>query len=234
MGIIARENFARCCNVLLKNDKSQLDLIETDEDNLDRFADRVDNFLIGLSKVVETEAEDRQVDMLMQTVPSFERIGDYGTNLVELAERLEKEGVVFSDFAKKELALICDAVNEILDVTLKAFASNDDEAAKRIEPLEETIDDMVRILKDRHTKRLKNGTCAIPSGLVFMEALTHLERASDHCSSIAVMMLARTNETILHNHYEYLRMIHAGNDEAYRAEREYRREQYITPLKNNK
>ncbi|MBQ6719331.1 MAG: Na/Pi cotransporter family protein [Oscillospiraceae bacterium] len=234
MGIIARENFARCCNVLLKNDKSQLDLIETDEDNLDRFADRVDNFLIGLSKVVETEAEDRQVDMLMQTVPSFERIGDYGTNLVELAERLEKEGVGFSDFAKKELALICEAVNEILDVTLKAFASNDDEAAKRIEPLEETIDDMVRILKDRHTKRLKNGTCAIPSGLVFMEALTHLERASDHCSSIAVMMLARTNETILHNHYEYLRMIHAGNDEAYRAEREYRREQYITPLKNNK
>ena len=234
MGVIAKENFARCCNVLLKNDKSELEQITLDEDNLDRFADRVDNFLIGLGKVVETEADDRQVDMLMQTVPSFERIGDYGTNLVELSERLEKENVDFSDFAKNELALICEAVNEILAITVDAFARNDNEAAKKIEPLEETIDDMVRILKDRHTKRLKNGTCAVPSGLVFMEALTHLERASDHCSSIAVMMLARTNEAILHNHYEYLRMIHEGGDETYRAERSRRREQYITPLKNNK
>ncbi len=233
MGNIARDNFARCCDVLVKKDKSQLELIDLDEDNLDRFADRVDNFLIGLSKVVENDAEDRQLDMLMQTVPSFERIGDYATNLVELAERLEKENVDFSDFAQKELALICDAVNEILTITVDAFARNDNEAAKRIEPLEETIDDMVRILKDRHTKRLKNGTCAIPSGLVFMEALTHLERASDHCSSIAVMMLARNDDAILHNHYEYLRMIHEGGDETYRMERSRRREQYISPLKNN-
>lgn len=234
MANIARDNFNRCCDVLLKKDKSQLDLIELDEDNLDRFADRVDNFLIGLSKVVENDVEDRQVDMLMQTVPSFERIGDYATNLMELADRLEKEEVDFSDFAKKELAMICNAVNEILTITVEAFANDDNEAAKKIEPLEETIDDMVRILKDRHTKRLKNGTCAIPSGLVFMEALTHLERTSDHCSSIAVMMLARTNEAILHNHYEYLRMVHEGGDETYRQERQRRREQYITPLKNNK
>ena len=234
MGNIARDNFARCCDVLLKKDKSQLDTIELDEDNLDRFADRVDNFLIGLSKVVENETEDRQVDMLMQTVPSFERIGDYGTNLVELAQRLEKEEVDFSDFARKELDLICQAVNEILTITVDAFANDDNEAAKKIEPLEETIDDMVRILKDRHTKRLKNGTCAIPSGLVFMEALTHLERTSDHCSSIAVMMLARNNEAILHNHYEYLREVHEGGDETYRLERNRRREQYIKPLKENK
>ena len=233
MANLAKDNFARCCDVLLKKDKSQLDLIDLDEDNLDRFADRADNFLIGLSKVVETSVDDRQVDMLMQSIPCFERIGDYGTNLVELAERLEKENVDFSDFAKKELALICSAVNEILSITVEAFANNDDEAAKKIEPLEETIDDMVRILKDRHTKRLKNGTCAVSSGLVFMEALTHLERVSDHCSSVAVMMLARTNDAILHNHYEYLREVHEGGDETYRHERSRRREQYITPLKNN-
>ena len=234
MGMIAKSNFARCCDVLLKKDKSLLSVIDIDEDNLDRFADRVDNFLIGLSKVVETEMDDRQVDMLMQIVPSFERIGDYATNLVELSERLEKESVDFSDFAKKELEMICAAVNEILTITLDAFARDDMEAAKKIEPLEETIDDMVRILRDRHTKRLKHGTCSVSSGLVFMEALTHLERASDHCSSIAVMMLARTNEAILHNHYEYLRTIHEGGDETYRAERNRRREQYITPLKNTK
>ena len=104
--------------------------------------------------------------------------------------------------------------------------------AKRIEPLEEVIDDMVRILRDRHTKRLKSGSCSVGSGLVFMEALTHLERAGDQCSSIAVLMLARQNEAILHNHYDYLRQVHAGNDASYRRELEMRRAQYITALKN--
>ena len=181
--------------------------------------------------MVETEADDRQLDMLMQTVPNFERIGDYATNLVELAEKLQSESTGFSDTAKKELALITRAVNEILDITVKAFASDDNEASKSIEPLEETIDDMIMMLKDRHTKRLKNGQCSVGSGLVFMEALTYFERASDQCSSIAVMMLARNNEQILQNHYDYLREIHEGNDVAYLAERERRREQYIKPLK---
>ena len=231
MGRLARENFERCCNALINGDLSQIDKVNSEEECLDKFADRADHFMIGLSKVVEFEAQDRQVDMLLQTVPSFERIGDYGTNLMELAERLKNEDGTFSEMAKKELSIICGAVNEIIDITIQAFANDDNEAAKAIEPLEETIDDMVMILKDRHTKRLKSGACSIGSGLVFMDALNHLERASDHCSSIGVMMLARNNEAILQNHHDYLNNIHQGNDQDYSTEKNRRREQYINPLK---
>ena len=231
MGNIAKTNFAKCCDILIKGEIVGVEKINSDEECLDNFADRSDRFLIGLSKAVETESDDRQVDMLLQTVPSLERVGDYATNLVELAERMKAEGASFSESAKQELSILCAAINEILDVTIDAFARDDNEAAKTIEPLEETIDDMVMILRDRHTKRLKNGACSVGSGLVFMEALTHLERAADHCSSIAVMMLARKNEAILHNHYEYLRELHTGTDKGYRAERNRRREQYVNPLK---
>ena len=231
MGGIAKANFAKCCEIFINGEVVDADQINSDEECLDSFADRCDHFLIGLSKAVETEKDDRQVDMLLQTVPSFERVGDYATNLVELAERLQAEKGSFSENAKKELGLLCAAINEILDITVAAFASNDNVSAKTIEPLEETIDDMIMILKDRHTKRLKAGECSIGSGLVFMEALTHLERASDHCSSIAVMMLARENEEILHNHYAYLHELHKGKDKNYRNERNRRREQYIEPLK---
>ncbi len=232
MGHIAKDNFRRCCDVLMNYDESNFQLIDTDEDNLDRFADRSDRFLIGLSKVVETDADDNQVDMLLQVVPSFERVGDYGTNLVELAQRLQAERVSFSENAQKELGLLCSAVHEILDITVDAFASNDNQKARLIEPLEETIDDMVLLLRDRHTKRLKNGACSITTGLVFMEALTHLERTADHCSSIGVMMLARDNDEILHNHHKYLHEVHTGTDADYRKESHRRRAQYIEPLQN--
>lgn len=231
MGSVALVNFGRGCEQLMNYDESINAVIDEDEECLDQFADRADNFLIGLSKVVEDEAGDRQVDMLMQSVPNFERIGDYATNLVEFAQRLKDENAVFSDTAKAELSLLSSAVKEIIQITVDAFTNNDNNAAKAIEPLEETIDDMVMILRDRHTKRLKSGACNVSSGLVFMETLTYMERASDQCSSIAVMMMARNNEAILHNHYDYLREIHQGNDAAYNAECDRRREQYITPLK---
>ena len=231
MGTVAKENFARGCSMLLRYDEAAITVIDEDEDALDSFADAADRFLIGLSKVIESEGEDRQVDMLMQSVPNFERIGDYATNMVELAQRLRSEATDFSDSAKKELEIIISAVDEILDLTTVAFSKDDIERAKLIEPLEEVIDDMVMILRDRHTKRLKAGTCSVDSGLVFMEALTYLERASDQCSSIAVMMMARYNESILQNHYDYLREIHSGNDAAYMEEMERRRVQYIEPLK---
>ena len=230
MADLARVNFARGCSQLFAMNAQEQKLIDEVEDDLDLFADKADRFLIGLSKVIESDADDRQVDMLMQSVPNFERVGDYATNMVELAQRMKDEGVEFSESAKKELSLITSAVNEILDITVKAFVTDDLEAAKAIEPLEEVIDDMVMILRDRHTKRLKAGDCSIGSGLVFAEVLTHLERASDQCSSTAVMMMARYNEAILQNHHDYLREVHAGNDAAYTAELERRRVQYIDQL----
>ncbi len=231
MGAVAKENYARATLQLMDYSEEANKLIDRDEDCLDQFADTADHFLIGLSKSIEVATDDRQLDMLMQTVPNFERVGDYATNLVELAQRLQADKACFSEMARQELQLLSSAVNEILDITVDAFASGDNEAAKAIEPLEEVIDDMVMILRDRHTKRLKSGACSVSSGLVFMEMLTYMERASDQCSSIALMMLARDNEAILQNHYDYLREIHAGNDEAYRAEKDRRRQQYIVPLK---
>jgi len=231
MGNIAKTNYARACSMFVKYDAAVEKEINADEDCIDAFKDTTDRFLIGLSKAVETEYDDRQVDMLIQTVPNFERVGDYATDLMELAAKLQQESGKFSDIAIQELNLISQAVNEILTITVEAFAEDDNEKAKAIEPLEETIDDMIMILKDRHTKRLKSGTCSIGVGLIFMEIMTYLERASDQCSSVAVMMLARNNESILQNHYDYLREIHSGNDAAYREEKERRRRQYIKPLK---
>ena len=232
MGAIAKENLARGCKQLQQYDPAGVPEINQDEDCLDTFADRSDHFLIGLSKIVESKSDDRQLDMLMQSVPNFERIGDYATNFVELAQRLHASKAEFSERAKKELQLLCDAINEILDLTIDAFTRNDNQAAKLVEPLEEVIDDMVILLRDRHTKRLKKGECSVETGLIFMEALTYLERASDQCSSIAVMMLAREDDAILNNHYEYLRDIHSGNDAVYMSEKNRRREQYIKPIKD--
>ncbi|MBQ8040790.1 MAG: Na/Pi cotransporter family protein, partial [Lachnospiraceae bacterium] len=99
-------------------------------------------------------------------------------------------------------------------------------------PLEEVIDDMVLLLKNRHTSRLCQGICSINSGLIFMDILTYVERAADQCSSIAMLLLGRNNEEIMKNHHLYLQELHASGDQSYLAEQENRKVQYLTPLEN--
>ena len=231
MGELAKINFARGCQQLCCYDPSSVEEIDEDEEYLDTFANDSDHFLIGLSKVVESELEDRRVDLLMQSVPNFERIGDYATNFVELAQRLHDAGAEFSDMAKKELTLVSDAVNEIITLTVDSFSTYDAELARKVEPLEEVIDDMVLLLRDRHTKRLKKGECNVDTGLIFMEVLTYMERASDQCSSIAVQILGCEDSEIQSNHHEYLRKLHACLDPEYVAEQNRRKSQYIQPLR---
>lgn len=173
--------------------------------------------------------------MLMQCIRDIERIGDYATNFDELAKKKEDQDVSFSKTAKKELALINDAIQEILRLTIEAMQDEDnDYVARRIEPLEEVIDDMVLLLKNRHTDRLCEGVCSINGGLIFMDILTYLERTADQCSNIAMLVLGKNNDEISKNHHLYMQELHASNDQSYLAEQENRRAQYLVPIKNLK
>ena len=91
---------------------------------------------------------------------------------------------------------------------------------------------MVLMLKNRHTARLCKGVCNINAGLVFIDILSHLERTADQCSNIAMLMLGKTNDTIMKNHHQYLEELHNSTDQSYLAEQKNRRAQYLEPLEN--
>ena len=202
------------------------------EDRIDNFTDKADNYLIDLSKNVETVRDRRELNMLMSCIRDIERIGDYATNFDEMAQKMAETDVQFSEGAQREMDILGDAIIEIMRLTVDAMETNSDVTARRIEPLEEVIDDMVLMLKNRHTDRLCQGVCSINAGIIFMDALTHLERAADQCSSIAMILLSRNNEAILKNHHDYLAELHASGDQSYVAEQENRRMQYLVPLEN--
>lgn len=206
--------------------------INDTETLLDHFADEADNYLIELSHSIDNARDKHMLNTLMQCIPSIERVGDYATNFDEMAKKLSDARLTFSEGAQKELDILNDAIQEILRLTVDALIYNSDATARRIEPLEEVVDDMVLLLKDRHTTRLCEGTCSINAGLIFMDVLTYLERAADQCSSVAMLILAKDNATILNNHHQYLQMLHTSDDQSYLAEHQNRRQQYITPLES--
>lgn len=232
MAKAARENVMLSLNQLVNYDPAVSETIAECEARLDSFADSADNYLIELSHNIDSDAENRHLNMLMQCIPDVERIGDYATNFDELAVKIQENNYNFSDSAKKELKIMGDAILEILRLTVDALENDSQESARRIEPLEEVIDDMVLVLRERHATRLRQGVCVVDSGLVFLEALTHLERAADQCSSIALQFLGRNNAEIMQNHHRYLTELHTSGDSSYMAEQEMRRAQYLVALEN--
>ncbi|MBQ8857785.1 MAG: Na/Pi cotransporter family protein [Lachnospiraceae bacterium] len=234
MAATAKENIELSLKQFAKYDEKRSETINENENRLDVFTDRADNYMIELSGNIEADSDNRQRSVLMRCIRDVERIGDYATNFDEMAKKAHDEELVFSDIAKKELAIVTDAIQEILRLTVEAIETDNEYVVRRIEPLEEVIDDMVLLLKDRHTERLCQGICSINSGLIFMDMLTYFERTADQCSNIAMLMLAKNNEEIMKNHHLYLQELHNSDDQSYLAEQENRREQYLVPLKNIK
>ncbi len=230
MGRIAHQNFRDSITQLDAYSDETTVGIDTREERLDEFTDTVENFLVGLARSVQSEEQSEVINILVQTTTDFERIGDYATNINEFAERIKKEQVTFSQMALEELAILFSAVSDIIDLAVAAFVEDDDEAAKKVEPLEEVIDDMVQYLRDSHIDRLKTGKCTVSAGIIFLETLTYLERASDQCSSVAILLLSKNNPDIRKNHHEYIRELHKETDQKYVTALRERREQYLKPL----
>ncbi len=230
MGKIAHQNFRDSITQLDAYSEETSIGINTREEKLDEFTDTVENFLVGLAKTVQSDEQSEDINILVQTTTDFERIGDYATNINEFAERIKKEQVAFSQTAIEELAILFSAVSEIIDLAVAAFVENDDDKARQVEPLEEVIDDMVQYLRDSHINRLKTGDCTVNSGIVFIETLTYLERASDQCSSVAILQLSKNNQQIRANHHDYLRELHKETDQTYVTALNTRRDQYLKPL----
>jgi phosphate:Na+ symporter len=230
MGKIAHQNFRDSITQLDAYSEEVSVGIGIREEKLDEFTDTVENFLVGLAKTVQSDEQSEDINILVQTTTDFERIGDYADNINEFAERIKKEQVTFSEMALEELAILFSAVSDIIDLAVAAFVDNDDEKARQVEPLEEVIDDMVQYLRDSHIDRLKSGECTISAGIVYLETLTYLERASDQCSSVAVLQLSKNNPKIRENHHDYIRELHKEVDETYVSALRARREQYLKPM----
>ena len=148
----------------------------------------------------------------------------------DFESKIKNDQITFSPIAVQQLEILTSAVDDIIDMTVTAFEKHDEDLARSIEPLEEVIDDMVQYLSNNHIDRLKAGECLPATGLYFMETLTYLERASDQCSSVAMLLLAIHDPKIRKNHHEYIHQLHKEKEGAYADQIAARRQQYLEPL----
>ena len=160
-----------------------------DEDKLDIYEDRLSGYLVQISQHGLSMEDIHTVSRLLHAIGDFERIGDHALNIQESARELHEKGLSFSGSAEAELQVLRRALEDILELSVDCFQRDDPTAAKAVEPLEETIDQLTDEIRARHIRRLQNGECTVQLGFILNDLLTNLERVSDHCSNIAVCVI---------------------------------------------
>ena len=215
MGIYAQKNFAAVRTLYDKFDLKEVEKINEREQSIDRLEDRIGQYLIKLTDQSLNEHENRMTTTLLHLISEFERIGDYTINIMETAQNLYENEDHFSDRAMQELNILCDAVAEIIRLAIESARTLDMKVLTSVEPLEEVIDRIVEELKSVHIERSKSGICSIEIGVHFLDILTNVERISDHCSNIAVYLIAEIDNYDNLKKHEYLDRLHKNGPAEY-------------------
>ena len=230
MARLARTGVMSALDVLHHFDRHTIDVIDRNEDHIDALADSVDNYLIKLSSHVPPGHGNDLLNYYIQCFSEFERIGDYAVNLTENAEELRSKGIEFSETAQQELQVLGEALREIMDYAYRSFTAVDAQTARRIEPVEEVVDDMVATLRTNHIRRLRDGQCTVYAGLVFLDILINAERIADQCSNLGVYTISQFDPSVMNSHHEYIHRLHQGNDPVFNREYQEKHEKYFGML----
>ena len=235
MGEKARENLGLAVDLLTDYDEKKLERLNENEIPIDKLENTLDSYLVKLTDRALTDPESALVSELLHTLTNFERIGDYAVNVSEIATTMRQREIAFSDVARKEVDAITSAVKATLDITLECYEKRDHDLALHVEPLEEVVDLMEEVLKNRHVERLKAGACTIELGTQFLELTINLERISDHCSNVAMLIVRQTAPASQHlpDTHAYLKYLHAGGDHDFDALFAAYRAQYFAPIEED-
>ena len=178
------------------------------EDKTDRYQDALGTYLLNLSGTNLSVQDNRILNTLLYTVSDIERMADHAMAIAKAAREMEEKNIEFSRQAKSELEVLEQAVLDIVDRTVVAYGNFDRDQALKIEPREQVVDTLVKEVKSRHVRRLRDGLCTVEYGFVLEDLLTACKRTADHCSNVAVEMLQVTEGKL--EAHEYLNALKAG------------------------
>ncbi len=215
MAEYTQEALNTAMGLVFQYDAEEAAKVERLERTVDDYEDQLNGYLASLSDKTFTAEDSHNFTLLMHCISDFERISDHALNVMQKAAEMNEKKETFSPKALEELKVFQDALQDIMQRTVRAFCENDLQLAATVEPLEEVIDGLNMEIKRHHVKRLRKGKCTVETGMVLEDITTDYERIADHCNNVAVHLAQRTEEGF--DTHEYLQHLENNAKEDFKA-----------------
>lgn len=213
MAALAKDNIEMSLDFIKIYSKAKDDKIKSNEKHLDAYEDELETYLVKISAMSLSLADSMRLNKYSHAIGNFERIGDYGVNILKTKRRMHKDKIHFSDSANRELEVMGRAVLEIIENSTQAFIEDNAQLAMTVEPLEQVIDNLKAELREKHEKRMEKDECTIENGMLFFDIINSLERIADHCSNLAVCIIELSQGS--YQTHSYLKGVKNSNNKTF-------------------
>ena len=227
MAEASKESLFTALSMLGEYREADAQKVVAEENSVDEYEDALGSYLVKLGQKDLNVHDSRDLSIILHCIGDFERISDHAVNIMESAKELHEKELRFSEKALEELKVISKAVVDIVSISYDVFENTNIESAKKVEPLEEIIDELNQELKARHVRRLREGKCTIEQGFILSDITTSLERIADHCSNIAVCILQVAEDSF--DTHSYLNSVKREDNATFQRRMEETRKQYPLP-----
>ncbi|MCI7583601.1 MAG: Na/Pi cotransporter family protein [Christensenellaceae bacterium] len=197
MAEIAKTNFDVCVDAVMRAKVSDvIEDVQRNENTLNFLNREMAKYLVKLSQVDLSEEDKQLIGTTYHTISDIERIGDYAENISEYAEKLENDGVAFSEGAIKEIGTLKDTINNLYNFVMKTYKEATIDYIADVNYYEESVDKLKEDMSEHHIERMNNGTCTPEVGALYLSLASNAERVADHMTNIAfaVKSYAKKNE----------------------------------------
>lgn len=189
MTSMAKENVTMSFEAVRDANTSMLDDIRNREEYIDYLNKEISKY-VSRTLVKERNPKDSQyMSALFKVCGNLERIGDHAMNIGEYTNMIKEKDITFSREVRGQLAMmqeVCEKALDMIDQIEQAGYSA--ETLKKIEDLEQQIDDMTEDFRNSQIERMQSGACSDEGCVIYSEMLTDFERIGDHILNIAQEM----------------------------------------------
>ena len=185
MALLASENLNRAMNSLITLDEEDIEEVYHVEENINFLNHEITNYLVKISQTNLPVEDAKSIGGLFHVVNDIERIGDHAENVADSARTRIRTGCGFSPEAIKEMTIMLDMVNTLVQYAVEMFRTNTEEHLDDIRRLEDEVDRKEREYQQNHVDRMTRGECKPEGGMIFSDVISGLERVADHATNIA-------------------------------------------------
>ncbi|MDR3606371.1 MAG: Na/Pi cotransporter family protein [Oligoflexia bacterium] len=187
MADLVNEILRDSVKVMGKVDLDMVADIEERDDKVDILNREIRFYLAKLTQEILTRDQAEKQMELISLSNDVENIGDLvNHNILALARTMVKHSITFSQQGWEEIRDFHGKVCENFDLALIAYATQDEEIARKVIRHRTTLISIENQLKEKHIARLSQGTReSIETSSVHLDLLAHLRQINGYIGNIA-------------------------------------------------
>lgn len=179
-------------------DEQAAQAIRAKEEEVDKIHLETKLYLAKLQRNVTDEETQRRGHDLAEMAVNLETAGNViSLTMLDMAQRLSKDSLTFSDMGQREVADFHDRVLANAQSALNVLMTMNPDAARALVEEKDRVRDLEQVLQRSHLERLKEGrTESIETSNIHQETLRALKQVNTCFTQVAYPILSETGDLL--------------------------------------